>query len=489
MAKEEGYLGNLTRDEDVLDTWFSSALWPFSTLDWTPEYPAKSNAALDRYLPSSVLVTGFDIIFFWVARMVMMTKYVTNKIPFKHVYVHGLIRDAEGQKMSKSKGNVLDPIDLIDGISLDNLLTKRTSGLMNPKQEESIIKKTTKEFPKGIPAFGTDALRFTFASLASPGRDIKFDLQRCDGYRNFCNKMWNASRFVLMNCDNDDNGFGECIDSYLNFSKADRWIVSQFQLTLKNIERAYDEYRFDLVAQEIYQFVWDEYCDWYLEAAKVQIQSGTEAETRATRRTLLSILESVLRMAHPVMPFITEEIWQTIGPMTKKENTSVMLETYPLSREEKIDHASMDWMSTLKQMVENCRSLRGEMNISPAERIPLALSGDLDSGKIFIPYLKGLAKLSEVDIKQNLPKKEAPVAIIDDYKLMLNIEINVAAEKERLQKEIDRLTLEINKAQSKLGNKNFVAKAPEAVISQEKVRLESFSTSLDKFLKQLDSLD
>ena len=489
LAKEEGYLGNLTRDEDVLDTWFSSALWPFSTLDWTPEYPAKSNAALDQYLPSSVLVTGFAIIFFWVARMVMLTKYVTNKIPFKHVYVHGLIRDAEGQKMSKSKGNVLDPIDLIDGISLDNLLTKRTSGLMNPKQEESIIKKTTKEFPKGIPAFGTDALRFTFASLASPGRDIKFDLQRCDGYRNFCNKIWNASRFVLMNCDNDDNGFGECIDGYLNFSKADRWIVSQFQLTLKNIERAYDEYRFDLVAQEIYQFVWDEYCDWYLEAAKVQIQSGTDAETRATRRTLLSILESVLRMAHPVMPFITEEIWQTIGPMTKKDNTSIMLEAYPLSREEKIDHASMEWMATLKQMVENCRSLRGEMNISPAERIPLALSGDLDSGKIFTPYLKGLAKLSEVEIMQNLPKKEAPVAIIDDYKLMLNIEINVAVEKERLQKEIDRLTIEINKAESKLGNKNFVAKAPEAVISQEKARLESFSTSLDKFLKQLDSLD
>ena len=476
--------GALRQEDDVLDTWFSSSLWTFATMGWP-----KKNEKLNLFHPTTTLVTGFDIIFFWVARMVMMTKYVTNKIPFKHVYVHGLIRDAEGQKMSKSKGNVLDPIDLIDGISLDNLLTKRTSGLMNPKQEESIIKKTTKEFPKGIPAFGTDALRFTFASLASPGRDIKFDLQRCDGYRNFCNKIWNASRFVLMNCDNDDNGFGECIDGYLNFSKADRWIVSQFQLTLQNIERAYDEYRFDLVAQEIYQFVWDEYCDWYLEAAKVQIQSGTDAETRATRRTLLSILESVLRMAHPVMPFITEEIWQTIGPMTKKDNTSIMLEPYPSSREEKIDHASMDWMGTLKQMVENCRSLRGEMNISPAERIPLALSGDLDSGKIFTPYLKGLAKLSEVEIMQNLPKKEAPVAIIDDYKLMLNIEINVAAEKERLQKEIDRLKIEINKAESKLGNKNFVAKAPEAVISQEKARLESFSTSLDKFLKQLDSLD
>jgi valyl-tRNA synthetase len=489
LAKKEGYQGKLKRDEDVLDTWFSSALWPFSTLDWTPEYPEKSNAALDRYLPSSVLVTGFDIIFFWVARMVMMTKYVTNKIPFKHVYVHGLIRDAEGQKMSKSKGNVLDPIDLIDGISLDDLLAKRTTGLMNPKQEASIIKKTTKEFPEGISSYGTDALRFTFASLASPGRDIKFDLQRCDGYRNFCNKIWNASRFVLMNCPNGDNGFGKCVDGYLHFSKADRWIVSKLQVTLKNIERAYEDYRFDLVAQEIYQFVWDEYCDWYLEVAKIQVQHGKEAEVRATRRTLLSTLESILRVAHPVMPFITEEIWQIIGPMTQRDNDSIMLEAYPLSQEKKIDHESVAWMHTLKQMVENCRSLRGEMNISPAERIPLALSGDEDHCKSFKPYLVGLAKLSEVEFMQNLPQKEAPVAIVDEYKLMLNIEIDIAAEKLRLQKEIDRLALEINKAKSKLENKNFVAKAPAMVINQEKERLASFSASMDKFLKQLSSLN
>ncbi len=489
LANKEGYHGKLRRDEDVLDTWFSSALWPFSTLDWTPEYPEKSNPVLDRYLPSSVLVTGFDIIFFWVARMVMMTKYVTNKIPFKHVYVHGLIRDADGQKMSKSKGNVLDPIDLIDGISLDDLLAKRTIGLMNPKQEASIIKKTSKESPQGISSYGTDALRFTFASLASPGRDIKFDLQRCDGYRNFCNKLWNASRFVLMNCPKDDNGFGECVDGYLQFSKADRWIVSKLQVTLKNIERAYGDYRFDLVAQEIYQFVWDEYCDWYLEVAKVQVQKGGEAEARATRRTLLSTLESILRMAHPVMPFITEEIWQIIGPMTQKDNHSIMLEAYPLAREEKIDEESVAWMSTLKQMVENCRSLRGEMNISPAERIPLALSGDEEHCKSFMPYLVGLAKLSEVEFMHNLPQKEAPVAIIDEYKLMLNIEIDVAAEKIRLQKEIDRLALEINKAKSKLDNENFVAKAPAAVIGQEKERLASFSASMNKFVKQLISLN
>ena len=489
LAKNDGYTGQLRRDDDVLDTWFSSALWPFSTLDWTPGYPAQSNSALDRYLPSSVLVTGFDIIFFWVARMVMMTKYVTNRIPFKHVYVHGLIRDAEGQKMSKSKGNVLDPIDLIDGISLDDLLKKRTTGLMNPKQAESIIKKTTKEFPEGISSYGTDALRFTFASLASPGRDIKFDLQRCDGYRNFCNKLWNASRFVLMNCKTDDNGFDECVDGYLSFSKADRWIVSRLQLTLKNIERAYEDYRFDLVSQEIYQFIWDEYCDWYLELAKVQILQGGEAEKRATRRTLLTTLETILRIAHPVIPFITEEIWQIIGPMTLKHNDSIMLEPFPQSREEKVDAESVKWMDTLKQMVEHCRSLRGEMNISPAEKIPLALAGNAAEAATFIPYLIGLAKLSSVEVSDDLPKKEAPVAIIDDYKLMLNIEIDVEVEKERLQKEITRLENEINKAHSKLDNANFVAKAPSEVISQEKDRLESFTASKTKFIKQLRNLN
>ena len=488
IAEEDGYQGELVRDEDVLDTWFSSALWPFSTLDWTPDYPEKSNPALDLYLPSSVLVTGFDIIFFWVARMVMLTKHITQKIPFKHVYVHGLIRDADGQKMSKSKGNVLDPIDLIDGISLDDLIKKRTNGLMNPKQEESIINKTKKEFPDGISSYGTDALRFTFASLASPGRDIKFDLQRCDGYRNFCNKLWNATRFVLMNCEDQDNGFGKCTDGYLEFSQADRWIVSILQKTESNVERNFSEYRFDLLAQEIYQFVWDEYCDWYLELAKVQLQNGNEAQKRATRRTLVSILETILRMSHPLMPFITEEIWQIIGPMLGKNADSIMLEPYPVAKKEKIDEVSIHWMHTLKSMVEQCRSLRGEMNISPAVKIPLAMSGNADILITYVDYLKGLAKLSDVELMDELPVKDAPVSIIDDFKLMLNIEVDKEAEKNRLQKEITRLEIEINKAEKKLGNTSFVEKAPAEVISQEKERLEIFSQSRKNFLLQFKKI-
>ena len=488
LAKKEGYTGLLKRDEDVLDTWFSSSLWAFSTLEWTPEYPQKSNLALNKYLPSSVLVTGFDIIFFWVARMVMMTKYVTNKIPFKHVYVHGLIRDQDGQKMSKSKGNVLDPIDLIDGISLEGLLKKRTQGLMNPKQAESIIKKTTKEFPNGISSFGTDALRFTFASLASPGRDIKFDLQRCDGYRNFCNKLWNASRFVLMNCDEEDNGFGKCVDGYLSFSQADRWIVSKLQQTLKNIERAYSEYRFDLVAQELYQFIWDEFCDWYLEFAKVQIQQGSESEKRATRRTLLSTLESILRLAHPVMPFITEEIWQIIIPLIRKDFESITLEKFPTSREKKIDDHSIEWVSTLKKLIDNVRSLRGEMNISPANKIPLALSGNKKELEEYLPYLISLAKLSDAKITADLPKKEAPVAIINEYKVMLNIEVDKESEAIRLKKEIEKIDIDLNKAGIKLNNENFVSKAPKEIIKQEKERLSKFSEHKDKLVQQLKKL-
>ena len=488
LAKKEGYTGVLKRDDDVLDTWFSSSLWAFSTLEWTPEYPQKSNLALDKYLPSSVLVTGFDIIFFWVARMIMMTKYVTNKIPFKHVYVHGLIRDQEGQKMSKSKGNVLDPIDLIDGISLEDLLKKRTQGLMNPKQAESIIKKTTKEFPKGISSFGTDALRFTFASLASPGRDIKFDLQRCDGYRNFCNKLWNASRFVLMNCDEEDNGFGKCVDGYLSFSQADRWIVSKLQQTLKNIEHAYSEYRFDLVAQELYQFIWDEFCDWYLEFAKVQIQQGNESQKRATRRTLLSTLESILRLAHPVMPFITEEIWQIIIPLIRKDFESITLEKFPTSREERIDDHSIEWVSTLKKLIDNVRSLRSEMNISPANKIPLALSGNKKELEEYLPYLIGLAKLSDAEITSDLPNKDAPVAIINDYKIMLNIEVDKEAEAIRLKKEIEKVDIDLNKAGIKLSNENFVSKAPKEIIKQEKERLSKFSEHKDRLVQQLKKL-
>ncbi|MGE5470696.1 MAG: valine--tRNA ligase [Bacteroidota bacterium] len=497
-AAKRGYTGALKRDEDVLDTWFSSALWPFSTLDWTGDDAIDAaNPLLKQYLPSSVLVTGFDIIFFWVARMVMMTKQITGQIPFKHVYVHGLIRDGEGQKMSKSKGNVLDPIDLIDGIDLEKLIEKRTTGLMNPKQAESIAKKTKKEFPEGIASFGTDALRFTFASLASPGRDIKFDLGRCDGYRNFCNKLWNATRFVLMNVEGHDlalehqQGGPACGGSApLEFSFADRWIVSQLQRVEQEVERHFTDYRFDLIAQAIYKFVWDEFCDWYLEIAKVEIQTGNDAQQRGARRTLIRTLEAVLRLAHPLTPFITEELWQTVAPIAgRKTHDSIMLAAYPRAEEYKIDAASEAKVERLKALAYACRNLRGEMNVSPALRMPLLVAGGGAEMADFAPILQALGKLSEVQLVDDMPADAvAPVAVVGETRLMLKVEIDVAAEKVRLAKEIEKLEKQISIAQGKLANEGFVARAPAAVIDQEKQRVADFSATLEKLKPQLAKL-
>jgi valyl-tRNA synthetase len=474
----------LRRDPDVFDTWFSSQLVPFSSLGWPDPTPD-----LKVFLPSSVLITGNDIIFFWVARMIMATRHFTQRVPFRHVYINAIVRDAEGEKMSKSKGNTIDPLDLIDGITLEALLKKSTVGLLRSEHKERIEKYVRSHYPKGIAAFGADAVRFTFASLASFSITLNFDLSRCEGYRNFCNKLWNATRFVLMNTEGKDCGVDESLPVRLSF--VDRWIVSRLQRIEAEVEQGFAGYRFDNVAAAIYRFVWDEYCDWYVELAKLQLQDADEAAQRATRRTLVRVLEAALRLAHPLIPFITEELWQKVAPLAGKTGETIMLQRYPKSQPEKIDATAEADVAVLKEWTVAARNLRAEAKIPPAERVMLYRTADpaVSDLPAALRAIASLARLSGFEKRDPLPDSPSPVAVLGHARLMLHKEIDPAAERERLSKEATRLEGEIVKARTQLGNPSFVERAPAQVVEQMRARLAGFESNLTKVKQQLQKLE
>ncbi|HGH6403571.1 TPA: valine--tRNA ligase [Neisseria meningitidis] len=481
--KQAGKTG-LTREEDVLDTWFSSALVPFSTLGWPSE-----TDELKAFLPSNVLVTGYEIIFFWVARMIMMTTHFTGKVPFKDVYIHGIVRDHEGKKMSKSEGNVIDPVDLIDGIDLEKLLVKRTTGLRKPETAPKVEEATKKLFPEGIPSMGADALRFTMASYASLGRSVNFDFKRAEGYRNFCNKIWNATNFVLMNTENQDCGYGATATEPRGYSFPDMWIVGRLNQTIEQVTQAYETYRFDLAAETLYSFVWNDYCDWYLELAKVQLQTGCASRQRATRHTLLRVLEAALRLLHPIIPFITEELWQTIAPMCDaKTADSIMLARFPEADGGEIVQTAFGQMTVLQDLIGAVRNLRGEMGIQPNVKAPLFVESADDLAD-YLKYLPMMTRLTEAQQVAALPESEdAPVAVCNGARLMLKVEIDKAAETARLSKEAEKLQKALDKLNAKLSKPGYTEKAPAHLVEKDKADLAELEDKMAKVQTQLSKL-